>query len=139
MISELKSGSAWYVPGGKSTTGRLYQDAGATYVWAEDEHGGSIPLSFETVFDRGQDADFWLFKYNRQQDKTLTELRSDYASYAGFRAFQTGQVYGCNSGQVPFYTETPFHPERLLEDLIRIFHPGVLPAGECRYFKRLEK
>ena len=139
VISELKSGSAWYVPGGKSTTGRLYQDAGATYVWAEDEHSGSIPLSFETVFDRGQDADFWLFKYNRQQDKTLTELKSDYASYAGFRAFQTGQVYGCNSGQVPFYTETPFHPERLLEDLIRIFHPGVLPAGECRYFKRLEK
>ena len=139
VISELKSGSAWYVPGGKSTTGRLYQDAGATYVWAEDEHSGSIPLSFETVFDRGQDADFWLFKYNRQQDKTLTELKSDYASYAGFRAFQTGQVYGCNSGQVPFYTETPFHPERLLEDLIRIFHPGVLPAGECRYFKRLDK
>ncbi|RGU56134.1 ABC transporter substrate-binding protein [Odoribacter splanchnicus] len=139
VISELKSGSAWYVPGGKSTTGRLYQDAGATYMWAEDEHSGSIPLSFETVFDRGQDADFWLFKYNRQQDKTLTELKSDYASYAGFRAFQTGQVYGCNSGQVPFYTETPFHPERLLEDLIRIFHPGVLPAGECRYFKRLEK
>ena len=108
MISELKSGSAWYVPGGKSTTGRLYQDAGATYMWAKDEHSGSIPLSFETVFDRGQDADFWLFKYNRQQDKTLTELKSDYASYAGFRAFQTGQVYGCNSGQVPFYTETPF-------------------------------
>ena len=139
VISELKSGSAWYVPGGKSTTGRLYQDAGATYMWAEDEHSGSIPLSFETVFDRGQAADFWLFKYNRLQDKTLTELKSDYASYAGFRAFQTGQVYGCNSGQVPFYTETPFHPERLLEDLIRIFHPGVLPAGECRYFKRLEK
>ena len=139
VISELKSGSAWYVPGGKSTTGRLYQDAGATYVWAEDEHSGSIPLSFETVFDRGQDADFWLFKYNQQQDKTLTELKSDYASYAGFRAFQTGQVYGCNSGRVPFYTETPFHPEWLLEDLIRIFHPEVLPEGECRYFKKLEK
>lgn len=54
VISELKSGSAWYVPGGKSTTGRLYQDAGAAYVWAEDEHSGSIPLSFETVFDRGR-------------------------------------------------------------------------------------
>ena len=25
VISELKSGSAWYVPGGKSTTGRLYR------------------------------------------------------------------------------------------------------------------
>lgn len=62
-------------PGGKSTTGRLYQDAGAAYVWAEDEHSGSIPLSFETVFDRGQDADFWLFKYNRQQDKTLDRIK----------------------------------------------------------------
>lgn len=139
VISELKNGSAWYVPGGKSTLGRLYQDAGATYLWAEDEHSGSVPLSFETVYDRGHDADFWLFKYNQEQDKTLTELKSDYASYAGFRAFQTGQVYGCNSGRVPFYIETPFHPDWLLEDLIRIFHPEILPAGEGRYFKKLEK
>ena len=139
VISELKNGSAWYVPGGKSTLGRLFQDAGASYIWAEDKHSGSIPLSFETVYDRGHDADFWLFKYNQEQDKTLTELKSDYASYAGFRAFQTGQIYGCNSGRVPFYIETPFHPDWLLEDLIRIFHPEVLPAGESRYFKKLEK
>lgn len=139
VLSELKSGSAWYVPGGKSTIGRLYTDAGATYLWAGDPHSGSVPLAFETVFDRGQKADFWLFKYNQPTDKTLSELKSDYGPYAGFRAFQKGQVYACNSGRTPFYLETPFHPERLLEDLIRIFHPDVLPAGECRYFKQLEK
>ena len=107
--------------------------------------GDSISRNISMI-DSDENGNVWIasndegfFKYNRQQDKTLTELKSDYASYAGFRAFQTGQVYGCNSGQVPFYTETPFHPERLLEDLIRIFQPGVLPAGECRYFKRLEK
>lgn len=139
VLSELKSGSAWYIPGGKSTTGQLYQDAGATYPWREDKHSGSIPLAFETVYDRGHDADFWLFKYNQKQDKTLAELKMDYAPYAGFRAFQTGQVYGCNSRYMPFYIETPFHPEWLLRDLIRIFHPSVLPKGECRYFKKLEK
>lgn len=139
VISELKSGSAWYIPGGKSTVSRLYQDAGATYLWAEDEHSGSIPLSFETVFDHGHNAEFWLFKYNQSQDKTLSELEQDYPLYTGFRAFQSGQVYGCNSGCVPFYEETPFHPDWLLQDLIRIFHPGVLPEGECRYFKKLEQ
>lgn len=139
VISDLKSGSAWYIPGGKSTTGKLYHDAGADYVWAEDEHSGSIPLSFETVYDKGRHADIWMIKYNHAEDKTLSGLKADYAPYAGFKAYQTGQVYGCNSGKVPFYEETPFHPELLLRDLIRIFHPGVLEKGECRYFKKLEK
>ena len=33
LLCELKSGSAWYVPGGRSTTGRLYHDAGAEYAF----------------------------------------------------------------------------------------------------------
>lgn len=139
VIAELKSVSAWYIPGGKSTLGRLYQDAGAVYLWAEDGHSGSVPLSFETVYNNGHDAEFWLFKYNQAKDKTLAELKADYAPYTGFRAFRTGQVYGCNSNKVPFYEETPFHPERLLQDMIRIFHPQLGGKGECRYFKKLEK
>ena len=31
----------------------------------QDEHSGSVPLAFETVFDKGQNADFWLIKYNQ--------------------------------------------------------------------------
>ena len=54
VISELKNGSAWYVPGGKSTSARIYADAGANYVFADDEHSGSVPLAFETVFDKGR-------------------------------------------------------------------------------------
>ena len=46
VISELKNGSAWYVPGGKSTSARIYADAGANYVFADDEHSGSVPLAF---------------------------------------------------------------------------------------------
>lgn len=32
VLSDLKYGSAWYIAGGQSTTGRLYADAGADYV-----------------------------------------------------------------------------------------------------------
>ena len=137
VISELKNGSAWYVPGGKSTSARIYADAGANYVFADDEHSGSVPLDFETVFDKGQNADFWLIKYNQAIDKTYKELEQDYAPYTGFRAFKERNIYGCNTGKVDFYEDSPFHPDRLLKDLIKIFHPTLLEGYELKYFTKL--
>lgn len=137
VISEMKNSSAWYIPGGNSTMGRLYQDAGADYVFAYLSNSGSVPLAFETVFDRGGNADIWLIKYNQPQDKTYSELERDYAPYARFKAFQDRKVYGCNTNHVPFYEESPFHPELLLKDLIKIFHPELLPDYHLKYFSNL--
>ena len=137
VISEMKNSSAWYIPGGNSTIGRLYQDAGADYVFAYLSNSGSVPLAFETVFDRGGNADIWLIKYNQPQDKTYSELERDYAPYARFKAFQDRKVYGCNTNHVPFYEESPFHPELLLKDLIKIFHPELLPDYDFKYFSNL--
>lgn len=137
LLSELKNGSTWYVPGGKSTSGRLYSDAGARYVFADKPQSGSIPLSFETVFDYGQQADLWLIKYNQTTDKTYHELQQDYAPYAGFRAFRERRIYGCNTGKIPFYEESPFHPDWLLQDLIKICHPQLLPSHTLKYFTNL--
>ena len=137
VISEKKNSSAWYIPGGNSTMGRLYQDAGADYVFAYLSNSGSVPLAFETVFDRGGNADIWLIKYNQPQDKTYSELERDYAPYARFKAFQDRKVYGCNTNHVPFYEESPFHPELLLKDLIKIFHPELLPDYDLKYFSNL--
>ena len=137
VISEMKNSSAWYIPGGNSTMGRLYQDAGADYVFASLSNSGSVPLAFETVFDRGGNADIWLIKYNQPQDKTYSELERDYAPYARFKAFQDRKVYGCNTNHVPFYEESPFHPELLLKDLIKIFHPELLPDYDLKYFSNL--
>lgn len=137
VISEMKNSSAWYIPGGNSTMGHLYQDAGADYVFAYLSNSGSVPLAFETVFDRGGNADIWLIKYNQPQDKTYSELERDYAPYARFKAFQDRKVYGCNTNHVPFYEESPFHPELLLKDLIKIFHPELLPDYDLKYFSNL--
>ena len=137
VISEMKNSSAWYIPGGNSTMGRLYQDAGADYVFAYLSNSGSVPLAFETVFDRGGNADIWLIKYNQPQDKTYSELERDYAPYARFKAFQDRKIYGCNTNHIPFYEESPFHPELLLKDLIKIFHPELLPDYDLKYFSNL--
>ena len=138
VFAELKQGSAWYVPGGKSTTGQLYADAGARYVFGYISESGSVPLSFETVYDRARHADFWLIKYNQSHDKTYAGLEQDYRPYTGFDAFRRKTVYGCNTGRIPYYEESPFHPEYVLKDLIAVFHPGLIPDYQQRYFTPLE-
>ena len=138
VITEMKFGSAWYVPGGKSTVARLLQDAGANYLFADNASSGSVPLSFETVFDKGQHADYWLIKYNQSSDKKYSELATDYAPYKNFDAWKKQHIYGCNTSKVSFYEESPIHPERLLKDLIKIFHPEQLPTYELVYYSPLK-
>lgn len=137
IISDLKNSSAWYVPGGRSTMGRLFTDAGGRYAFAADSHSGSVPLSFEMVFDKAGDADVWTIKYNRDRDITYADLEADYVGYTGFKAFKEHNVYGCNTAKVPFYEETPFRPDLLLADLIQILHPEIGDLGGLRYFCKL--
>ena len=84
-------------------------------------------------------TDFWLIRYNQPIDKTYKELEKEFAPYAGFRAFKERNIYGCNTNRVPFYEETPFHPDWLLKDLIKIFHPSLLEGYELRYYKKLSE
>lgn len=139
VVSEVKTGPVWYVPGGNSYMARLFSDAGADYFWKDVPQTGSLSLSFEAVFDKAHQADFWLIKYNRDRDMTMADLKKDYAANANFEAFKNGNVWGSNSAKVPFYEEIPLHPDYLLRDFIRIFHPDLLPGDTLRYFKLLEK
>lgn len=138
VITERKYGAAWYVPGGNSYIGVLLRDAGADYLWHDDTQTGSVPLSFETVFERGQAADFWLFKYNAPNEMTYETLQSEYEPYRRFAAFEKRNIFVCNTGTVPYYEEMPLHPDRILRDLIRIFHPELLPEGKLRYYQKLK-
>lgn len=137
VMCDLKTSSTWYTPGGNSTVAKLYADAGANYIFQDDTHSGSLPYPFEVIFERGQQAGIWLIRYNQAVDKTYSELEKEFAPYAGFRAFKERNVYGCNTAHVPFYEETPFRPDWLLKDLIKVFHPGMLEGYGLRYFSKL--
>ena len=138
VLFDTKNGSAWYVPGGRSTMAQLIADAGGCYLFADNPRSGSVPLAFETVLDRGEQAHVWLIRYNNSRQRmTLTELGSMYQPYTLFHAYRNGQVYGCNSAELIFYEETPFHPERLLHDYIKILHSTLLPTDTLRYFHQL--
>lgn len=135
VVCDLPMGATWYEPGGHSTMGRLLADAGAGYLWADRPESGSLTLDFESVFARGHAADVWLVKYGAAAPLTYRQMATDNPRFARFVPWQKRRVWACNTLRVPFYEETPFHPERLLADLVAIFHPSLLKGakGETYY------
>ena len=132
LLVETPQGSHWYVPGGASTMGRLYQDAGADYIFSATSGAGSTPLSIEQVLERGMDAQVWILKHHGPVD--LRQLRKDYPALARIHA----PMYLCDTSTSLFYEETPYHPERLLQNLVNIFHPELAYPEDYSYFCPLE-
>lgn len=138
VIPDLKMGSTWYMPGGRSTQGRLFADAGAVYPFADTDNSGSIPMSVEVVMEKATEADIWIVKLNSEVPVTLPLLVSDYEGYRELKAYKTGQVFACNTSSTMYYEEAPYRPDYLLQDMIQMFHPDVQGLGEMRYFQRVE-
>lgn len=139
VLLDKMVGSVWYVPGGKSTIGQMISDAGGRYPWADDDHSGSIPLPFESVLEKGADAQVWLYRYSSDHQQTARELSTEHHGYRQLQAFADGQVYACNVEHSLFYEETPFRPDWLLSDFIHIMHPGMSDSVPLRYYVKLQK
>ena len=137
LLMDKQTGSVWYMPGGKSTVGRLISDASVVYPWSGNDDSGSLALPFETVLDKGGDCDVWLFRYNSPHDISYDERLSENQGYNQFKAFQNKQAYGCNTANTSFYEDTPFNPALLLRDIVIITHPSIPALGQPQYFKKL--
>ena len=138
VLLDKVTGSVWYVPGGRSTIGQMIQDAGGNYPWADDDHSGSVSLPFEAVLEKAGEADVWLFRYSSDHDITPDELLSEHHGYGQFKAFRSGEIYGCDVERSLFYEESPFRPDWLLGDYIHILHPDIPNLPPLRYYKKVK-
>lgn len=138
ILSEELYGNVWYQPGVHSTIGQLYADAGAQTAFPEYTQSGSVPLSAEQVYAAAHDADVWLMRYDSDTSQTLAELGAQSDIYRRFDAFKQGNVWGCNTRTSRFYERSPFHPDRMLSDIIQITHPEVGIKEPMYFYKKLK-
>lgn len=135
VITERKYGVSWSIPGGKSYLAEIIKDAGAEYIFKDNDKKGSTSTSFETVLEKGGDADFWLLKYASDKPFTYSELKAEYQPYEYFSPFKNRKIFACNTIATPYYDEIMLYPEYLLADFIQIFHPELNIQGyKQRYF-----
>ena len=85
VMSGIVYGDSWFVPGGDNYAAKLFQDAGFRNIWREDTTSAFLPLSFESVFDKANEADFWI---GVGSFKSLDELSANDSRYEGFSPFQ---------------------------------------------------
>ena len=137
IFTERLMSGTWYCPGGTSTIAQLIKDANGIYSFAENEKAGSIPLTFEQVFAKTQQAKVWAFTYNGEKDMTMSDLLKEDARYKALKVISNGSVYACNASKVPFFEETPFRPDWLLHDFIIMLHPNHFQANQLKYYKKL--
>lgn len=129
----------WYLPGGKSWSSLFLKDAGAKYLWEETPETGSLSLSFETVLEKAENADFWI---GPAQFTYLKEMSDANPNYKYFRAFKLQKIYSFSNkkgktGGVLYYELAPNRPDLILKDLIKIMHPEVLKDHELVFFEKL--
>ena len=139
VFIDLMYGNVWYISGGGSFISRMLSDAGANYVWSDNDNVASTPLAFEEILDKAGDAQFWLIKYNHPTDLTYTSLEKEYKPYSYFSAFKNRNIYGCNAAEKSYYEDLPIHPDYILHDFAYIFHPDLFPDYTPRYYSKIKE
>ena len=134
ILTERKTGGVWYVPGGQSTIGILLKDANARYIFSDDKHSGSLPMSPEQILAKGKQVDVWAFKYFGGDPLSQVQLLQEYDGYKALAAFSRGNIYQVDTSTVPYFELTSFHPELLLREFIILAHGERF--GKLRFYKK---
>ena len=125
VVTEMVISGIWNVPGGQSYMARILSDAGARYLWADDENTGSLALDFNQVLAVAQNADYWFIKWT--DINSLKDLQGAYDLNKEMAAFKNKRVYVCDTDKTRFFDRIPFHPEMLLREFAAILHPELFP------------
>ena len=130
----------WYVPLGESWASIFIRDAKANYLWKDKKGFGSLSLSFEKVYEKAQNAEFWIGPGDFSSLKQMSDSNTHYAEFASFKNKKV-YSYAVNKGPkggIVYFELASARPDLVLKDLIKIFHPELLPNHYPFFFKKLK-
>ena len=140
LSGAIMSKDIWNLPAGESFVAQFLIDANLDYLWKNTEGKGSLSLSFESVFDKGQNADYWI---TPGYFSSKEQLLNSNDIYKKFNAFQNDKIYtpilkkGKTGGAI-YYELAGTRPDLVLKDLIKITNPELLPNYEFTFFEKMK-
>jgi iron complex transport system substrate-binding protein len=140
LSGAIMSKDIWNLPAGESFVANYLKDANLEYLWKNSEGKGSLSLSFESVFEQGKNADFWIAPgYFSSKEQLLNSNQI----YAEFNAFKNDKIYTPTlkkgkTGGVIYYELAPTRPDLVLKDIIKITHPNLLPNYTLSFFEKMK-
>ncbi|AOW16414.1 ABC transporter substrate-binding protein [Polaribacter vadi] len=140
LSGAIMSKDIWNLPAGESFVAQFLIDANLDYLWKNTEGKGSLSLSFESVFDKGQNADYWI---TPGYFSSKEQLLNSNDIYKKFNAFQNDKIYtpilkkGKTGGAI-YYELAGTRPDLVLKDLIKITNPELLLNYEFTFFEKMK-
>jgi iron complex transport system substrate-binding protein len=124
------------IAGGHSYVAALIKDAGGRYVWADNSAEGAATIDLEAQIRRARNSDIWI---NGGGWPSRASMVKDEPRYGEFKACRTGQVWVYERRVTPaggndYWSRAVSHPDLLLADLVKIFHPGLVPRHELQWY-----
>ncbi len=132
-------GDSWFMPSTESYMARLISDAGGNYIYKKNTGNASTPVNLEEAYQLTAASDMWL---NTGAANSLDDLKATCPKFTDTRCVRNGYVYNNTrrataSGGNDFYESAVVHPDILLRDLIKIFHPEMIDE-DFVYYKQLK-
>lgn len=130
----------WYVPQGESWASLFLKEAQSNYLWADTKGAGSLAVPFESILEKAQNAYFWIAPGDFSSLKQMSDSNAHYKEFASFKNKKV-YSYAINKGEkggLLYFELSPSRPDLVLKDLIKIFHPELLPNYKLFFFQKLE-
>lgn len=138
VMVNIPYGDAWIMSPPGSYMGRLITDAGADYIYPGDTTEVSRTIDIEEAYKLVNECDYWI---NTGRVTSKAALLAELPKFADVPCLKEGRVYNNNLrinryGGDDFWESGIMHPDIILEDLIKIFHPGLLGEPKPLYYYR---
>ena len=140
LSGAIMSKDIWNLPAGESFVAQFLNDANLNYLWKNSKGKGSLSLSFESVFDKAKNADFWIAPgYFATKEQMLKSNQL----YKQFKAFKNNNIYTPatkkgKTGGIIYYELAPTRPDLVLKDIIKITNPDLLPNYKLTFFEKMQ-
>ena len=130
---------SWFMASTSSYIARLIADAGGDYIYKRNTSNSSLPIDLEVAAQLTSAADVWI---NVGSISSLQDMRRQFPKFSDVECVRNGAVYNCDKrssagGGNDFWESGVVHPDVILRDMIKIFHPELI-SEEFVYYRQLE-
>lgn len=139
VMLNIPYGDTWFMPSVNNYMARLISDAGGNYLYKKNISNSSEPIDLEEAYMLVSETDIWL---NVGTLNTMNELKIACPKFIDTSCFKSGKVYNNNAksntaGGNDYFESAVVHPDLVLRDLIKIFHPNLVEE-DFVYYKQLK-
>ena len=139
VLTNEMYGNQWFLAGGKSNVAQLFKDANANYILKDNTSSAGVPMSFEEVFVKSKNVEYWVNVGDHKNRKKLLAINPNYAK---MEVYQKGKLYSLN-GSVNGKSNDAFESgvvraDVFLRDYIKVVHPELFSAEQLIYLKQIE-